>query len=242
MPKAEYDQIVALFNAGSYSELEILARRLIDQHPDAGFLWMALGVSLQVQRKAALPALRKAAELSPDAADAHYNLANTLREIGQPHQAVVSYQRALEIKPDFAEAHCNLGNALKDLSQFDNAQASYRRALQIDPAYAQAHSNLLFTMNYTADNDASSHVDEAREYGRRAAARVGTRFSSWKCAARPERLRVGLISGDLRNHAVGHFLESTQAHIDPQQIELIGYPCGPMEDDLTVRLRRYFSG
>jgi protein O-GlcNAc transferase len=66
-------------------------------------------------------------------------------------------------------------------------------------------------------------------------------FSSWQCAAKPDRLRVGLVSGDLRIHSVGHFLEGVLSHIDPARIELIAYPTNPYEDELTARIRPFFS-
>ena len=138
----QIDQLIALFNAGRYVELEIRARLLVEQYPNSGFAWKVLGVSLQVQGKDGLPALQKAAELLPADADAHSNLGNALKDLRQLDDAVASYRRALEIKPDYAEAHNNLANALADLGQLDDAVASYRRALGIRPDYAEAYGNL----------------------------------------------------------------------------------------------------
>jgi len=138
----ECNQLVALFNAGRYAELEGRARLLVEQYPDSGFVWKALGASLHAQGKDSLQASQKAAELRPDDADAHSNLGNALRGLGQFDGAVASYRRALAVKPDFADAHNNLGNALRDLGQFDEAAASYRRALKLEPDFADAHNNL----------------------------------------------------------------------------------------------------
>ena len=138
----EIGQLVALFNAGRYVELESRACLLVERYPDSGIAWKILGTALQVQGKEGLPALQKAAELLPDDTEAHINLGNTLRDRGQLDGAVARYRRALEIKPGYAEAHNNLGNALQDLGQLDDAAASYRRALEIKPDYADAHSNL----------------------------------------------------------------------------------------------------
>jgi predicted O-linked N-acetylglucosamine transferase (SPINDLY family) len=138
----ECKQLVALFNAGRYAELESRARLLVEQYPDSGFVWKALGVALHSQGKNSLQASQKAAELRPDDADAHSNLGNALRGLGQFDGAVASYRRALVVKPDFADAHNNLGNALRDLGQLDAAAASYRRALAIEPDFAEAHNNL----------------------------------------------------------------------------------------------------
>lgn len=139
---AEVNQLVALFNAGRHEELERQARRLLERFPGSGAAWNVLGVSLQVQGKDALAALRKATELLPKDPGAHSNLGNALRAAGQHAEAVASYRRALAIRPDLAALHSNLGNALRDLGQLDDAVASYRRALGIQPAYAEAHNNL----------------------------------------------------------------------------------------------------
>jgi tetratricopeptide (TPR) repeat protein/SAM-dependent methyltransferase len=138
----EMGELVALFNAGRHAELESRARLLAERYPDSGFAWNALGISLQAQGKEPLTALQKAAELLPDDAGTHNNLANALKALGRLDDAVASYGRALAIKPDFAEAHYNLGVALKGLGKIEGAAASYRRALEINPAYAEAHNNL----------------------------------------------------------------------------------------------------
>ena len=340
---AEVDQLVALFNAGRHVELENRARLLLEQYPDSGFAWKALGTSLGMQGKDALSALQKAAALLPDNAEAHSNMGvalqeigqldgaltsyrralelkpdyvsaynnmgNTLREQGRLAEAEASYRRALEFKPDYAEAHYNLGNGLQDQDRLTEAEASYRRALeikpdyvdahnnlgntllaqgrlaeaeasyrralelkpdlvethsnlgnalreqgrlteaearyrralQLKPDYAEAHSNLLFALNYSASHSPAECLAEARRYGQMVAKKATSRFSAWLCADQPERLRVGLVSGDLRTHPVGYFLESLLAQIDPDRIELIAYPTSPKTDALTTRIKPYFA-
>ena len=115
---------------------------LVEQYPDSGFTWKMLGATLRAQGKESMFALQKVTQILPDDAEAHLNLGNVLRGLGQLESAVASYRQALEIKPDFAEAHCNLGVSLKDLGQLESAVASYRRSLEIKPDHAVAHYNL----------------------------------------------------------------------------------------------------
>ena len=137
-PSDEISQLDALFNA----EMENRARALLKLYPDSGIVWKQLSASLHMQGKDPLPALQKAAELLPNDAEAHGNLAAVLRARGQLEAALASARRALLIRPDFAEAHNNLGVTLKDLGRLDEAVASYRRALEIKPGFAEAHNNL----------------------------------------------------------------------------------------------------
>ena len=53
---AEINPLFALYNAGSYAELESRTRALLGQYPDFGFGWKLLGGALQMQGKNALPA------------------------------------------------------------------------------------------------------------------------------------------------------------------------------------------
>jgi len=184
---------------------------------------------------------RRALEIKPDFAEAHSNLGNVLKDLGQFDDAMVSYHRALKIKPDLAEVHGNLGHALKDIGQLDGAEASYRQALAIKPDYAEAHGGLLLALNYTATHAPAYCLAEARQYGRMVAKKVTARFSAWQCVAKPERLRVGMVSGDLWSHPVGFFLESMLAQLDNTRIELIAYPTHHKADELTARIRPYFS-
>jgi len=114
----------------------------LDQYPDSGIIWKALGTSLQLQGKDGLSAIEKAAKLLPDDAETHYNLGIALKTLGRFDEAVTSFRRALMIKPDYFKAHCNLGESLRRLGRFDAAIASHCRALEIKPDYAEAHNNL----------------------------------------------------------------------------------------------------
>ena len=231
-----------LIQLGQFDDAVVSYRHALKVKPDYVDAHCYLGNALAGlgQLDDAVASFRHALKIKPDYIQAHINLGIALAGLGQLDEALASFRHVLKIKPDYVEAHNKLGNALKDLGQFDEALASYRRALEIKPDYADAYSNLLLTLNYTASHAPSYCLEQARLFGRIVAEKVGTRFSAWECAARPECLRVGLVSGDLRKHSVGFFLEGLLAHIDPARIELIAYPTHHKEDELTARIRPYF--
>jgi len=274
-PPAEIDQLGILFNTGRYADLQSRSHQLLGQYPNSGMIWKLFGLSLQLQGKDALHALKRAAELLPKDAEAHGNLAAALRalgqlegsiesgrralkinpnfaeaynnlgvslqDLGQLNEAVENYRRAIKIKPGFAEAHNNLGSALKDIGQLENGLASYSRALEINPDFTDARSNLLQVLSYSSSHAASDVLEQARQYGRQVAKKVNVQFSVWQCEVPAERLRVGLVSGDLNNHPVGYFLESLLAQLDHSRIELIAYPTNPLTDELTTRIKPFFA-
>jgi predicted O-linked N-acetylglucosamine transferase (SPINDLY family) len=185
---------------------------------------------------------RSALSIKPEYAEAHGNLGVALKELGRREEAEASCRRAVEINPDYAEAYNNLGNLHKDLGNLEEAEKHYHRALAIKPEYAEAYSNLLFTLNYGVGHKQPDRIEEARRYGQMVAAKVNQRFTCWRCEPQPVRLRVGMVSGDLRNHPVGYFLESVLEHIDLSRIELTAFPTDSREDERTARIKACFSG
>lgn len=224
-------------------EAEASTRRALDIKPDYAEAHNNLSVILQKLGRLveAETSGRRALELNPANAEAHYNLGVTLHEMGRFATAETSYRRAIALKPGFVEAYNNLGVTLREQGRLNEAEASYRRALEIDPDYANAADNLLFAMNYSASHNAADRLAEARRYGAMVAKKVTTGFSRWQCDDQPERLRVGLVSGDLLDHPVGYFIESLLAQLDLERVEMIAYQTDPRDSALTTRIKPYFT-
>ncbi|MBI3222143.1 MAG: tetratricopeptide repeat protein [Nitrosomonadales bacterium] len=219
-------------------------RKAVELQPADAMAHSNLGNALKDrgQLAEAVSAYRRALQLKSDLPGIHYNLGLALFDLGQAENAIASYRQALALKPDYAEAHSDLGNAFKYLGQLEHALTSFRRALELRPDLIMAHNNLLFTLHYTSQYSASYYLDRAREFGRLLSGRALGRFTDWRHVHDPARLRVGIVTGDLCNHPVGYFLEGLITHLDPDKIELIAYPTYAKEDDLTARIKPYFSG
>ena len=209
-------------------------------HNNLGCALLDLG-----QRDGAIANYRKALQSDPDYAEAHYNLGTVLNELNQLEEAAASLRIASQINPDYVEAHSNLANALTDLGRFDDAIASYRRTLQIKPDFFEAHSNFLFTYNYLPDHPPAILLDEAKHFGNMVAQKAHP-YAEWPNIPDPDRrLRIGLVSGDFRNHPVGFFFEGilkALAANNASRMELIAYTNFPHSDKLTERIKTSFQG
>jgi protein O-GlcNAc transferase len=161
---AETAPFSALFGSGDCAGMERAATALLERYPASGSAWKALGVALIMQRKNALAALQKAAEMLPHDAEVHSDLGNALKDLGQLDEAAASCRRAPQINPDFAEAHNSLGNVLRDQGKLDEAVESFHRALASQPDSAEVYSNLGRVL---ADQ---RKTDEADEHYRKALA------------------------------------------------------------------------
>ena len=228
--------------SGRPQEAEALYQRILAVHPALPAGWHNLGlIAHQAGRPLeAVAHFERALALRPDDAETHRHLGNAFLSLERIVEAAACYRRVLEIRPDDAAAHFELGNALLlGYGHAEEAAAHYRRALAIKPDLARARHNLLFALHHDARHPPGYLLEQARTYGEIAGRAASLRFSSWLCAPRPERLRVGLVSGDLRDEPVGYFLENLLRHVDPARLELAAYPTHRAEDALTARLRSH---
>ncbi|HXN79463.1 MAG TPA: tetratricopeptide repeat protein, partial [Steroidobacteraceae bacterium] len=138
----EIGALVALVNQDRLGEAEIKARSSLASHPDAGILWKILSVALVRQRKDALQALRRAAELMPNDAEALRNLGAALHDQGQWAAALESLRQALKIEPDDADTLVDAADAMRGLGRAREAIPLYQRALARSPQLVEAQNNL----------------------------------------------------------------------------------------------------
>ncbi|RZL11382.1 MAG: glycosyltransferase family 41 protein [Rubrivivax sp.] len=230
----------------NYDQALSLAPQYADAQMNRGIALARLN-----RHEQAKAAFEQVISLVPAYAEAHSNLGVVLQEMGRLDDALQAFRQALTLRPDHAEALCSMGVVYQEMGQLDPALESLRQALAIKPGFLGAHSNLLFTLSYDTRCSPADYLAEARRFGQAVSAGV-TPFTAWPHSptqgrveaddAPPRRpLRVGWVSGDLRHHPVGFFLESILSQLDPARLELVAYPTQVNEDDLTARLKPRFK-
>jgi predicted O-linked N-acetylglucosamine transferase (SPINDLY family) len=192
--------------------------------------------------EAAAEHCRQAIALNPLFGEAHNNLGNALKSQGRSAEAAECYQRALVLMPDEAQVPLNLGIVRREQGRHELAIECFRYAISLRPSWPMAWSNLLFSLSFAQHVKPADYLNAAVEYGRLMSRDVQP-FRDWRTersAAAP--LRIGFVSGDLRTHPVGFFLESVVAHLDPARVQLFAYSARPVEDEVTGRLKPRFAG
>lgn len=221
-----------------WAEAAASYRHALQFNPNLVQAHFKLGIALaeQGQHEAAAASYRNALQLKPDHAEAHGSLANALQALGRADEAVPQYQRAISLQPGHALFHSNLAFALKESGRFDEAAASYQRALALEPLNFETRSNMLFMLNYLPDQ--AGALDEARQFGA-LAVQVARPFTSWNCLPDAgRRLRVGLVSADLRNHPVGYFAQSVLAELG-RDVDLVVYANQANDDAVSNAIRNH---
>lgn len=189
----------------------------------------------------ALACYDRALALNPSYAQACTHKGNVLRELGRLEEAAACHQRAIALAPGHDDAYGNLGVVQQELGQGGQAIQTYRSALAINPGNLRIHSNLLFAMSSHLACSPQDYLTEARHFGELAASKAGAVNVQAAQGPADRPLRVGLVSGDLKNHPVGFFLEAILTQLDPSRIELVAYATHPREDDLTQRIKPLFA-
>ncbi|MGE5468979.1 MAG: tetratricopeptide repeat protein [Ignavibacteria bacterium] len=225
---------------GRIQEAEASFRHVLALEPGSPEGCSNLGLLLQEQGRLdeARTCFEQAIASKPDFVEAHNNLGALLREQGRLDAALACFRRAVELRPSLAEAHNNLGTIAQDQGRFAEAYSHYRNALACRADYAEAMSNALLAAQYDPALSSAEIYDRHLGFAERFEAPLR---AAWPLHAGPRdparRLHVGFVSGDLRNHPVGFFLENVLSKLDRGQVEITLYPTNARTDGLSTRLR-----
>jgi predicted O-linked N-acetylglucosamine transferase (SPINDLY family) len=223
--------------------------RLALRHaPNDPHLWMRLGDVRVAQLtdsslREAAECFRKALELRPEFAIAHFTLGYVHRLDGRHDEALGSFQAALRLQPAtlaFGASLLNEMQQLCDWSRFDELCELLRRGALEQPEQALHPFSLLSIPSMPLEQLAC-----ARNFSRsRAAAmkadceRLGFRFD------RPpnERLRIGYLSAEFHAHATAYLAAELFELHDRSRFEVRAYSYGPDDGSpVRARLRRGFD-
>lgn len=184
-------------------------------------------------------ACHRALQLRPGDPAALTGLGAVLLAAGRLDPAIDALQQAIASDPRNADAHQTLAGALKEAGRLDEAIELFRRALEIDPHAHQTHGDLIYTLHFHADYDASRLLQAHRDWAASHADRFLAQSQSHdndRDANR--RLRIGYVSGDFRNHAIGRFLISPFEAHDHASFEIVCFSNNPAADAMTERFKR----
>ena len=186
--------------------------------------------------------LAKVEAAYPAAIEPRYNRALAEQDRGRYSAACGALSGVLAQRPDFAPGWIALGSVQLEMGKPGEAAAAYRQAFRLEPWNIQALSGALLCQAYLPDGGGSEQLDPT------AAARMllasGEVARDKRCSTRPrrERLRIGFVSGDFREHVTVNFLEEVLQWLDRSRFELHAFSCLNFEDGTTRRLRSMFDG
>ena len=171
--------------------------------------------------------------------EAHNCLGITLSLNGNYYEAIKSFNTALILKADYVEPYINLGTTYFRIGNIEEGLNYYEKARLIDPDIKTLYDSSIFFSNYATNFSKKKYFDLVH-HSRRLEKIIDKNKilpSQW---FGNKKIKVGFVSGDLRNHPVGYFIENTILKLK-DEFDLYAYNNHLKEDDLTLRLKPNFK-
>lgn len=183
---------------------------------------------------------RRAIALDANYASAYRNLADLFQLQGRHSEAFDLSRQALALQPGDPDRYTSIGALLQAEGDYVGAIDYFREAVARAPGNPAPIDNLLLSLSF--QDSPQAYLQAARRRGDELLQRardnpLGTMPARGADAA----LRVGFVSGDLRKHPVGIFLESVLARLSAGPLELFAYSSAPVVDALNERIRPFFA-
>lgn len=220
-----------------------LLARAVELKPGSLHLRQAhAGLLLQDMRQAeAAAAYRAALELDPENGESLVGLACALKATGPLAEAERVARHALASGADDVSAHSTLGHILQLQGRTEEALTSFRIALQRDPDEVLAGSGLLFCETHSGEADAATLFHKHRAYGERLERRIAPIAHDRRDRRHAGAPRIGFISGDLRAHAVAHFVAPFLFELAKRGFTLHAYATLAVDDPVAQHLKQPFA-
>ncbi|MBF0125766.1 MAG: tetratricopeptide repeat protein [Magnetococcales bacterium] len=229
------DDVESLYNLGIiqheqglFDAAETSCRRALKSRPDHAALWNNLGNTLiELNRPdEAEPCFRQALACRPDYAAAHFNLGNLLYDLVRLTEAGTSFRRAAELDPDLGSALVLLCHCAQHLCDWRTLRAdteAVRRALTrkvatpmfpllslpLEDGLLLRHAGASSIQQQIAPLLRKPPLVDPRHHPRR------------------ERLRIGYLSADFRNHPVTQLLAAVIETHDSRRFQVHCFAYGP---------------
>ena len=234
---------IAFQKLGLFEEAVKNYKKTLKLKPDFSLAYNNLGVVLKSLNKLdeALVTSKKAVELDPKFADAHNNIGAILQDLGNYEEAYKFYNKAIKLKSNYSEAYYNLGILQKKIGKIEECVENFQKAIKANPKNNRAYSNYLFNLNYLTKYDGNYYIEEAKKFGLSLKKIDDQLCIPYKYNVNPEKLTVGFISADLRNHPVGYYLIDTLEYLKKKNIKLVAYHNSTETDNLTEKLKKHFD-
>lgn len=228
---------LALMSAGRAIEAEPHFRETVRLKSEGVEGWDNLAYCLKAQDRLreAIECHERATTLDPGHAVGWYNYGLTLSLHGRIAEALRCHDRALAADPDYARAHFGRAQALQQAHRLPEAIAAYGEFLRREPRHHEARSYRLFALNYLDGIPREQLFAEHVALGRAVGTIEPPEFSHDPAPGR--RLRVAVLSPDLRAHSCAYFLEPLLAHLPREQFEIYLYHDHFRTDAVSARLQ-----
>jgi predicted O-linked N-acetylglucosamine transferase (SPINDLY family)/antitoxin component HigA of HigAB toxin-antitoxin module len=245
------NQLNALQNLGVLSfkkkEYELAVsyyKRALIQSPDNIELYLNNGLALiclSDRENEIREIIKKLFNIAPNLYVGHYLNALLQNKLKRFSDAARAAEQASILAPGHTGLLLFHAALLKELGYANESEKKQELAWRSNKNDLNALSNLIFQKTYNGAH-APNHILETASIYSDAISNQTIDYHhhlllTKQTGQHPQKLKVGFISGDFRNHPVGYFICSIFEAMDTSKIELHLYTNNTVVDELTARLR-----
>jgi predicted O-linked N-acetylglucosamine transferase (SPINDLY family) len=218
--------------------------RATPQRPD---LLLQLGTTLMDlgRVEAAVPCFRRLLRQEPQLREGHYQLGQALAALGHTEAGIAALNTALDLDPAATEVLLQLEMHRLSLCDWDDHAGRMDRLMsQLEtlgqPRSGDAAAGLVPPLSL---NLFPAPLALHRRLGERWAEPTSRSMEALRLPPPPprptgQRLRIGYLSADFRNHAMGNLLHGLFACHDRLRFEVFAYSLADVSDEVTEVIRR----
>ena len=188
---------------------------------------------LQGRHRESAGFLKTLSRIQPDNHQAFHRLGMALLCDSAPADAVPFLRKAVELSPDSHLSWRGLAMGLLQDSQHEAAVAALKVCVQLQPSDLLSISQQIFSLHYCPPRLQAGLPDAYRLYAGQLpeipphALRLGS----------TEKIRIGYVSGDFREHPVSFFVQPLLSSHDTDAFEVFCYSNNAAKDKNTDKIR-----
>ena len=195
----------------------------------------------QKRLAAAAEHFEKVIALEPNYTEAYFNLAGIYDYRGNFAQALKYYHQADKLAPDDYYTKTLINYINRKLCNWENYHFCIQESIELVTAHLTNPKSIIspFSLS-TFPVPLELHQAFAKKKAEGINLKVAPikeRLKFQHSTNQPQKLRIGYISPDFRNHAVGRLIYQIFSHHDRSQFEIYGYTTVDMDDHITKEIR-----
>ena len=181
----------------------------------------------------------RSTELDSNYIRAHLNLGSVYSKLKLFSESQKSYETILKIDPKNKQALNNLGFVHLYSGESKKAADLFQEALISENKDPTIYSNLLFTIygsqlyspleRFKLAQGFNECIDKTKRNNKR----------NVSIAPSSNKIRIGLVSGDLHDHPVSYFLENLVANINRNEYEIVVFSNYKKVTNETLRIKKH---
>lgn len=183
---------------------------------------------------------QKVVVAEPQHTEAHFSLGQIFEYQGKSEEALACYERALQGNPETHSLWFFISLVKIKLCNWQDYEAQVQRLQQmITESFTAKYTPnpfVLSTFNFPLELHQTAARNQAQN-AHRAVAQLRSSLSFAHPREATPKLRIGYISPDLRDHAVGRLVVDLFPHHNRDQYEIVAYTTVDVEDHITQQIQ-----